>query len=294
MTRTPRPAQDEVGAVLAWGDVTRRDLPWRRTRDPWAVLVSEVMLAQTQVARVEPRWRDFLSRWPTPGALVAVSLGDLLIFWKGLGYPRRAAHLQRAATCIESDHHGRVPDDLTALLALPGVGPYTARAVLVFAFESDVGVVDTNIARVLARYAGRPLTGREAQEYADAWVPSGRSWEWNQTLMDVGAMLCRPTHPGCEDCPLAPTCAWNATGGSQPDPAVGSAGVSTRQARFEGSDRQGRGRILGHLSQGSATTDQLINATGWSDDRARFIRAIEGLCRDGLVVETSGRYGLPH
>jgi len=283
-----------VGAVLAWGVVGRRDLPWRRTRDPWSILVSEVMLAQTQVARVEPRWREFLGRWPTPGDLAVVSLGELLVFWKGLGYPRRAANLQRAAARIVAEHDGRVPDDVTALLTLPGVGPYTARAVVAFAFEGDVGVVDTNIARLLARVAGFSLTARQAQMMADDGVPVGMSWVWNQTLMDVGATLCRPTNPGCDRCPLTTSCAWHQGGNAALDPATGSAGVSVRQSAFEGSDRQGRGRILERLGHSPATMDELAEATRWWDDQGRLARAIDGLCRDGLAEAVGDGYALPN
>ena len=145
----------EQRSLLAWGRTSRRDLPWRRTRDPWAVVVSEVMLQQTQAARVVPRFESFLRLWPTPSSLAAASLSDVLIEWSGLGYPRRARYLHIAAHHLVVHNDGNVPDRLDELLALPGIGAYTARAVLAFAFESDVGVVDTNIARVLARRAGR-------------------------------------------------------------------------------------------------------------------------------------------
>ena len=144
--------------MLAWGAPRLRDLPWRRTRDPWLVLVSEVMLQQTQAQRVIPKWQSFCAAYPTPTACAAAPLGDVLRLWQGLGYPRRARDLHRAAVAIEAAHDGEVPADLDALLALPGIGPYTARAVLAFAYERDVGVVDTNIARVLARTSGERLS----------------------------------------------------------------------------------------------------------------------------------------
>jgi A/G-specific adenine glycosylase len=158
-------------AVLRWGEPRLRDLPWRHTRDPWAVLVSEVMLQQTQARRVIPKWHEFLARFPDPGSCAAASLGDVLRRWDGLGYPRRARSLHAAAQVIAAS--GAFPDTLEGLLALPGIGPYTARAVLAFAFEQDVAVVDTNIARVHARVAGRRLTGREVQGRAD-----GRGSRW--------------------------------------------------------------------------------------------------------------------
>ncbi len=168
-----------------------RDLPWRRTRDPWAVLVSEVMLQQTQVPRVVPIWHAFMRRFPTVRVCADTAQAEVVKAWAGLGYNRRAVNLHRAAVLMG----GVVPSDLDALLALPGVGEYTARAVLVFAFEEDLGVVDTNIARVLSRRAGRPLTARELQRDADVLVPAGGSWEWNQRLMDLGALVCTALRP---------------------------------------------------------------------------------------------------
>ncbi len=239
----------DAGAVLAWGAPDLRDLPWRRDRDPWRILVAEVMLQQTQAERVIPKWEAFLDAFPTAAHCAQASLGDVLRLWHGLGYPRRARNLHAAATVVVRDHGGRLPDDLASLLALPGVGPYTARAVLAFAFERDVAVVDTNIARVLARTAGERLTPRQAQARADAVVPAGDGWLWNQVLMDLGATLCRPA-PNCDACPLRSGCVWHLAGHPEPDPAVGSAGVSTRQAPFDGSDRQARGRVLAELQAG--------------------------------------------
>jgi A/G-specific adenine glycosylase len=143
---------DELGAtLLAWSAGTRRDLPWRRTRDPWAVLVSEIMLQQTQVPRVIPRWETWMARFPDAAACAGADTGEVIALWAGLGYNRRAVNLQRAAVVVRNEHGGVVPGDLQDLLALPGVGPYTARAVLAFAYEVDTGVVDTNAARVIAR-----------------------------------------------------------------------------------------------------------------------------------------------
>ncbi|MCU1351641.1 MAG: mutY, partial [Acidimicrobiales bacterium] len=168
-TPSARLAAWDAGAqeqLLAWFAERERDLPWRRTRDPWAVLVSELMLQQTQVARVLPRYAAFLDRFPTPAVTAAGSVADVVAAWAGLGYNRRAVSLHRCAAAVVSDHGGRLPADLAALRALPGVGPYTARAVLAFAFERDVGVLDTNAARVLARRSGRPLRPAEAQAAA--------------------------------------------------------------------------------------------------------------------------------
>ena len=215
--------------------------------------------------------------------------------WAGLGYNRRAVHLHATAAAVVERHGGALPDDLEALLALPGVGPYTARAVLAFAFERDVGVVDTNAARVLARRAGRRLTRAEVQAHADAAVPAGRGWAWNQAMLDLGATTCRARSPGCDACPVARGCAWWEAGRPEPDPARGSAGVSTGQSRFEGSDRQGRGRLVDVLRQaGAVGAAELAVTAGWPDDPARAAGVAAGLVRDGLAVQDpSGALRLP-
>ena len=275
-------------AVLTWGLAQLRDLPWRRTRDPWAVLVSEVMLQQTQVDRVIPKWFAFMSAFPTPERCGAAPLSEVLELWLGLGYPRRARNLQLAAQAI--DALGAFPDTLDALLALPGVGPYTARAVLAFAFESDAAVVDTNIARILARVGGVQLTTRQAQRAADDALAVGESWAWNQCLMDLGALICRPFQPRCVECPLAPECAWHGAGA---DPAVGSAGVSKRQSRFEGSDRQGRGRLMKAASTGSVVATAIDVAMGWPGQHDRATRVAASLVADGLLVLVRDSYRHP-
>jgi len=276
-------------AVLDWAPVGWRDLPWRRTRDPWAVVVSEVMLQQTQVARVVARWEGWVARWPTPAALAAEPPAEVVRAWAGLGYNRRALNLHRLAVAVVDGHGGALPDDLDGLLALPGIGPYTARAVLVFAFGQPVGVLDTNVARVLARgVVGRPLRRAEAQAEADALVPAGRAWEWNQAVLDLGARCCTARRPACSECPLGrvggPGCAWRS--GSGPDPAPGSAGVSGRQSRFAGSDRQGRGRLLDALRRGPvpAGPGPLAEACGWPDQPDRAERVVAGLAAEGFVV----------
>ena len=262
-----------IGEVLSWGLPRLRDLPWRHTRDPWAILVSEVMLQQTQVHRVIPKWLSFLEAFPTANVCAAASLGDVLRLWQGLGYPRRARNLQLAA--IEVTRLGGFPTSLCELLALPGVGQYTARAILAFAFEADAAVVDTNIARVFARVGGISLTAKQVQSAADLAQPPGLSWEWNQCLMELGALLCRPT-PNCAECPLASVCAWRGVG---PDPAVGSAGVSRPQSRFEGSERQARGRLLKALTSGPVPAA----ATSAVMSHPAADRLLRALCDEGLV-----------
>jgi A/G-specific adenine glycosylase len=274
--------------VLAWGDQHRRDLPWRATRDPWAVLVAEVMLQQTQVARVQARWSPWMGRWPTPAAQAAASQAEVLREWQGLGYPRRARNLWLAAQRIVEDHGGAVPEGEPALRALPGVGPYTARAVRVFAFEADEGVLDTNVGRVLARWHGDRLSSGQAQRAADAQVPAGSGWVWNQTLLDLAATVCTKRAPACGECPVRRWCAWGAAGCPAPDPAEGSAGVSRRQARFEGSQRQVRGRVLRALAEGPLSESVLVERSELAEGSvlargSELAAALASLAEDGLV-----------
>jgi A/G-specific adenine glycosylase len=280
--------------LLAWSADTRRDLPWRRTRDPWAILVSELMLQQTQVARVEPRYLAFLERFPDPATCAAAAPAEVVRAWAGLGYNRRAVNLHRTATVVARDHGGRLPDDLDALLELPGIGPYTARAVLAFAFERDHGVVDTNAARVIARaVAGRRLTAREVQDHADELVPLGRGWDWNQAILDLGATICVKRSPRCARCPVADRCAWADRGFADPDPSDGSAGSSVPQSRFEGSDRQGRGRLVQSLRTGPLELERLADAAGWPEDPDRARRVADSLVGDGLAEYVDGQLALP-
>ncbi|MEZ5206808.1 MAG: A/G-specific adenine glycosylase [Acidimicrobiales bacterium] len=279
----------EVGALRrtcsAWAARAQRDLPWRGTRDPWGVLVSELMLQQTQVARVVDRWPKFLARFPTPAVCAAAPVGEVIAAWAGLGYNRRAVNLHRCAVVVVAEHDGALPSDLAALLRLPGIGPYTARAVAAFAFEADVGVLDTNVGRVLARVAGRPLAPAEAQAAADGLVPRRRGWAWNQGMLDLGAMVCTARAPRCDTCPIARRCAWRRAGNPEPDPARGSAAVAGGQSRFAGSDRQGRGRLVAALAAGAVVPpDELATVMGWPDDPARARRVADGVLRDGLAA----------
>lgn len=251
------------------------------------------MLQQTQVARVEPKYAEFLARFPTAADCAAAPVGEVITRWAGLGYNRRALNLHRCAREAVAIHGGTLPDDLDALLALPGIGPYTARAVLAFAYERDVGVLDTNAARVLARTAGRSLTLREAQARADALVPPGQGWAWNQGMLDLGAAVCTARAPRCETCPVRRSCSWARAGRPEPDPAVGSAGASGRQSRFEGSDRQGRGRLVDALRRdGLVPVAALAAEAGWPDDPARARRVAESLVGDGLAEWADGQEAL--
>lgn len=283
---TPAPERVATSSELraALGALAvQRDFPWRRTRDPWRVLLAELCCQQTQANRAVPAYERLVARFESAAACARAPLAAVLEAFAGLGYYRRAVALHRSACAIVERHAGSVPDDLTALLALPGVGPYTARAVMAFAFERDVGVVDTNVARVLARaVAGRPLRAAEAQELADELVPGGRGWSHNQAMLDLGSQWCRPT-PRCAGCPLERACAWRASGCAGDDPATRSAGVSRRQPPFAGSDREGRGRLLAAALRVPIPEGDLASAAGWAEDPTRAERVAAALVREGVL-----------
>lgn len=283
--RMSRPSLDPVSPrIVAWAGTNLRDLPWRRSRDPWEILVAETMLQQTQVARVLDRWVRFLARFPEPISAAAAPAADVVREWEGMGYNRRALLLHRAAGEIVERHDGVVPRDLDLLMALPGIGPYTARAVRAFAFEAMAAPVDTNIGRVLARLEGRRLTAREAQASADALVPDDAVWIHNQGMMELGATICTARAPGCDDCPLRSACSWRGVGD---DPAPGSAATSRPQSRFAGSDRQLRGRLVDVLRRGPLAVHEIAAAIS-CDDEARRARVVRGLVDDGLVEIDQG------
>jgi A/G-specific adenine glycosylase len=252
-------------AVLRWYASAGRDLPWRRTRDPYAVLVSEVMLQQTQVARVIPRYEAWLDRWPDAAALAAATPADVLREWVGLGYNRRALRLREACAVVARDGW---PRTVAALRALPGVGPYTAAAVASFAFGEQVAAVDVNVARV---------AGRLGQDVADLLAP-GRADLFNHAMMDLGATVCTARRPRCGGCPVA---GWCPSAGDVPvAPAVRGP-----RTRFEDTDRYARGRIVAALAAGEALP------AGLGGERTE--RALAGLVRDGLVVRDSDGVRLP-
>jgi A/G-specific adenine glycosylase len=278
-------------SVLTWwapSDIRaeRDNLPWRGSAvDPWLILVSEVMLAQTQVRRVAERYPAFVERFGSPAAMAAQPLGEVLRVWQGLGYPRRAAMLHRCAGILVATYGGSVPRDLAGLLALPGIGQYTARAVLAFAYDQPTMPVDTNIGRVLARVTGYSLATAEAQAIGDSMaIDGGRS---ALAFMDLGATVCRRTAPRCYECPLETDCTWAGQGG--PDPSIGSAAAPKAQARFPGSDRQGRGRLLRAAAVGPVTDP--APAAGWPDDPQRALRVVASLVSDGLLsIDRDGHY----
>ena len=283
-------------AVNAWFEREKRDLPWRADGYPaWGILVSEIMLQQTPVVRVIPRLNQWLARWPTPASLAASSPGDAVRAWERLGYPRRALNLHAAAVAITERHGGIVPVDVDELLALPGVGDYTARAVAAFAYGRRHPVVDTNVRRVLARAisgngeAG-PASTRRDLAAMEAELPTDPvdARVFNAAVMELGAVICTARAPRCEACPIADRCAWRAAG----YPPYEGARRAT-QKKYEGSDRQVRGLILGALRIRDGTLEVSALDALWPDALQRG-RALDGLLQDGLVVGTPATgYALP-
>ncbi|MCV7371060.1 adenine glycosylase [Mycolicibacterium duvalii] len=271
--------------LIRWYARAQRDLPWRRPGvSAWQIMVSEFMLQQTPVSRVEPIWRDWVTRWPTPSATAAAGAADVLRAWGKLGYPRRAKRLHECATVIAAEHEDVVPDDVDTLLALPGIGAYTARAVACFAYRQRVPVVDTNVRRVVARAVhGRADAGAASvRDLADveALLPEhGAAPVFSVALMELGATVCTARSPRCGACPLS-HCAWRAAGfpaGTLP---------AKRVQRYAGTDRQARGRLLDVLrgSPTPVTRGQLDLA--WTVDPAQRDRALDSLLVDGLVEQT--------
>lgn len=287
---TPAAPLGVVEPLLRWSETELRDLPWRRTRDPWAVLVSEVMLQQTQVARVIERYGEFLEIFPTPASCSQQPVSGVIKLWDGLGFNRRAVNLWKAAAVIARRQDQAMPTSLVDLLDLPGVGPYTARAIQAFAFEHDVGVVDTNVGRLLARWTGQRLTPSQAQSLATALVPPGQGWRWNQTLFDFAVAVCTKRQPACDGCSIASHCAWRGRGD---DPATISAGVSGKQSTFEGSERQVRGRIVAALRQGAIEASELVDLGRPHDGPDDIAGFVDDLVREGLAVRVGTQVTLP-
>jgi A/G-specific adenine glycosylase len=279
--------------LLDWYDRSRRDLPWRDPDvTPWQILVSEFMLQQTPVSRVEPIWRDWVARWPTASSTAAAGPADVVRAWGKLGYPRRAKRLHECAIVIARDHADQVPDDVEVLLTLPGVGSYTARAVACFAYQQSVPVVDTNVRRVVARVVhGRADAGSASvvRDHADvsALLPKdATAHTFSAALMELGATVCTARTPKCGLCPLS-LCQWRQAGFPP------SEGPARRPQGYAGTDRQVRGRLLDVLRGNDlpVTRDQLDVV--WLRDTVQRDRALESLLADGLVAKTSdGRFAL--
>jgi len=281
----------EVGRALrTWFVLHGRSLPWRDTRDPYRVLVSEVMLQQTQATRVVPAWHAFLARFPTLADLSAAPTAAVIEQWRGLGYNRRAVNLQRTARAVVAHHGGTLPATLAELEALPGVGPYTARAVLVFAHERPVAAVDVNAARVVQRaVTGRHVPPRRRQQVADDLV-GDEPWVTAQALIELGARHCTARSPACGDCPLATACAWRGRGNAAPDP--GLVAHPAPRVPFTATDRYHRGRLLDAVRDGPVAATDVAAAARIADvDRAR--RLADALVRDGLATWSTGTLTLP-
>jgi A/G-specific adenine glycosylase len=284
-----------VPAASDWFREAARDLPWRRPGfGAWGILVSEVMLQQTPVARVIPRLEEWLERWPAPADLAAVPPGDAVRAWHRLGYPRRALNLHAAAVAITERHGGIVPESLPELLALPGIGDYTARAVAAFAYGHRHPVVDTNVRRVLARAvaghgeAGPPSTRRDLAAM-EVILPTGLADARlaNAAIMELGAVVCTARAPRCDACPIAAQCSWRLDGYP---PYLGE--KAAVQKRYEGSDRQVRGLILAQIRAADVPVSREEIDTVWPD-APQLERAMASLLRDGLVIAGDGGFELP-
>jgi len=281
--------------IVEWFALAGRDLPWRRPGfSAWGTLVSEFMLQQTPVVRVVPRLLEWLERWPTPADLAAVPPGEAVRAWGRLGYPRRALALHGCAVAIAERHGNRVPEDVDDLLALPGVGPYTARAVAAFAYGHRHPVVDTNVRRVLARTVlghaqpGPPSTTRDLALMAEHLpLPRREARAFNAGVMELGAIVCTARAPRCDECPVAHLCAWRAAG--YPDYDGPRKAI---QKRYEGSDRQARGRILATLRHATVPVDEEL-LLAEADDETQARRALDALVRDGLAERTPVGVVLP-
>lgn len=276
---------ERVAAVLAWYSDNARELPWRDPEcTPWGVLVSEVMLQQTPVARVLPVWLEWMARWPSPADLASATQADAIRAWGRLGYPRRAQRLWQCARAIVDTHYGEVPADDAVLRTLPGVGEYTAAAVATFAFGRRAVVVDTNVRRVLARaWRGEPMPpmslGRGERELADRVTPldAGEASRWSVAAMELGALVCIARAPRCDVCPIQSTCVWLAAG------RPGLADAPRRTQDWHGTDRQVRGRVMALLR--AATGPLTVSGRVELEDvePGQLDRCLESLVADGLV-----------
>ena len=286
MTNSLTPEQ-----ILGWFGHAERDLPWREPGiSGWKVLISEIMLQQTPVSRVLEPWTTWVQRWPTPSAMAAESPGEVVRAWGKLGYPRRAMRLHECAGVIAAEHDDVVPSDVDTLLSLPGIGDYTARAVACFAYGQSVPVVDTNVRRVIARAVhGREPGNPSKADLADAEAllprdPDGgfseRAPRYSAALMELGALVCTARNPKCEICPVASSCLWLARGKPVSDAPV------RRTQKYEGTDRQARGRLLDVLRGSNGPVERGALDLAWTRDTSQRDRALDSLLTDGLVEIT--------
>lgn len=303
------------GVLLEWFAGYGRDLPWRHTRDPYRIMVSEIMLQQTQVDRVIPKYLAFLELFPSLDALAVAPTAEVIRAWAGLGYNRRAVNMQRAARAVLEAYSGQFPRDMAELLKLPGIGPYTAGAIACFAFEQDVAFIDTNIRRVVQRlFVGPEESGAagEARLLAIARdaVPTGQGWAWNQTIMELGALICTAAAPSCWRCPVQAHCRAYAarraadeqlfSGESAPMPQRVRRVAERRESAYSGSNRFYRGRAIEALRQLAPGEALPLVALGrqlkdsFSEDDMPWLRTlVDALARDGLLALDDERARLP-
>ena len=271
-------------ALVGWHATHRRDIAVRRTNDPWAILVAEVMSQQTRIERIGPAWERFVTRWPQPADLATAGTRDLLQAWAGLGYNRRALALREAARAIVRDHGSRVPSSVEALERLPGIGPYTARAVAGSAFGVPVAPLDVNVRRVVRRVIGGDAPARELQAVADGLVTQDDPRAWLDGVMDLAATVCMPRVPRCAECPLRTMCATSATGDVAAAPSTRVPGP-----RFTSTNRWLRGRLLATVREApSGAWVEAPDRLG-EHDRVAVLAALDGLERDGFVQLRDGR-----
>lgn len=271
--------------LTGWFGVARRDLPWREPDiSGWQILMSEIMLQQTPVARVLEPWTRWVQRWPVPSAMARETSGEVVRAWGKLGYPRRAMRLHECAQILAADYDDVVPSDVDTLLTLPGIGDYTARAVACFAYGQSVPVVDTNVRRVIARaiHGQAQPANPSKRDLADAQalLPEHDGPVFSAALMELGALVCTARNPRCDECPLITTCHWVARGKPAHD------GPPKKTQKFEGTDRQVRGRLLDVLRGSSGAVERARLDLAWTSDPAQRDRALDSLLVDGLIELT--------
>ncbi|RSD19515.1 A/G-specific adenine glycosylase [Amycolatopsis eburnea] len=285
----------DADVLLDWFSTHGRDLPWREPDcSAWGVLVSEIMLQQTPVVRVQPIWHEWMARWPVPSALAASSQGEVVRAWGKLGYPRRALRLHEAAGVIAREHGDVVPSDVDTLLALPGIGAYTARAVAAFAYGRRAPVVDTNVRRVVARAVhgagdAGPASNTRDMNDVEALLPAedAPAAKFSAAIMELGALICTARAPKCADCPIYDECAWQLAG--RPE----YAGPAKPVQKFAGTDRQVRGRLLDVLRGSEGPVEKAKLDLVWHDAGQRD-RCLDSLLVDGLLEQTrDGLFALP-